>query len=292
MVMEKIMKALPLQKITAIKRAIRSLAPTALLNAYRSVRDLFLGGSVESRKRKLFEASVDNVDAFVKEFRSIPEDRLLDEAYMERFIIEKIGLNDEALHEQPPELGEYYGKGLFLWQNPKQFSKFIVWLLKNAKTSQSYAEIGCRWGGTFIVICEALYRANPDFKWALAVDLIRKTPFIERYEEIARQSGFEIEYFQGFSTSKEFGDLIRERKPDVSFIDGDHSLAGALKDHMLVRPFSKIIIHHDISSESCPETGLLWNCLKELESDRKTAEFIEQYPSVGRRYLGIGVLYS
>jgi predicted O-methyltransferase YrrM len=246
----------------------------------------------EANERGHFAKIVSNVDAFVEQFRSIPDDLIHDETYLEKFIIEKIGLNNEVLSEQPPELEQYYGKGLFIWQNPKQFSKYIVWLLENARNCSSYLEIGCHWGGTFIVICETLRRANPNFKWAITVDLTERTPFVERYAKIAQNSGFEIMYFRGSSTSKEFIDLINEKKPDISFIDGDHRIFGALQDHMLVREYSKIIIHHDISSDACPETTLLWNTLKELEYERSYVEFTDQYPSVSGKYLGIGILYK
>jgi hypothetical protein len=245
----------------------------------------------ETERRNLFLGLKLNVDAFIEEFRLIPDNLLYDETFVEKFIIEKIGLNNEALNEQPPELKEYYGTGLYIWQNPKQFSKYIVWLMKNARNCSSYLEIGCRWGGTFIVICEVLKRINPYFKWAIVADLIEKTPFIERYIEIANDNGLEVFYFKGSSTSKDFCRLIEERRPEISFIDGDHRLDGALKDHMLVREISKIIIHHDVSSDSCPDTTFLWNCLKKLEINRKSIEFTEQYLSVKNKYLGIGVLY-
>jgi hypothetical protein len=99
-------------------------------------------------------------------------------------------------------------------------------------------------------------------------------------------------YFQGSSTSEKFINLINEKKPDISFIDGDHRIIGALQDHILVREHSKIIIHHDIFSDACLETVLLWNSLKKLEVGWNHVEFIEQYPSVKGRYLGIGVLYK
>jgi hypothetical protein len=257
-----------------------------------SVRNEGEGETKEMERKKHFVKIVSNVDTFVEQFRSIPDDLIHDETYLEQFIIEKIGLNNELLHEQPPELKQSYGKGLFIWQNPKQFSKFIVWLLKNAQNCSSYLEIGCRWGGTFIVICETLRRANPNFKQAIAVDLVEKTPFVERYAQTTQNSGFETMYFRGSSTSKEFIDLINEKKPDISFIDGDHRIFGVLQDHMSVRDYSKIIVHHDISSDVCPETTFLWNALKKLEYERDYVEFTDQYQSVRGKYLGIGVLYK
>lgn len=87
------------------------------------------------------------------------------------------------------------------------------------------------------MICEVLRRMNPGFKRAIAVDLIEETPFIERYSNIAKDDGLEIVYFKGSSTSDEFKRMITEYKPDISLVDGDHKIAGALKDHMLVRQF-------------------------------------------------------
>jgi cephalosporin hydroxylase len=248
---------------------------------------------LENRKRRtLFAKLASNVDDFIKEFRAIPDDLILDESYMEKFVIEKIGLNNEMLSEQPPELNPYYGKGLYIWQYPKQFAKYLIWLMKNAKSCDSYLEIGCRWGGTFIVICEVLRRTNPNFKCAIAVDIIAKTPFIERYSEIAKGEGIEIIYFQGFSTSNNFVDLVYIKKPDISFIDGDHSCFGAMQDHMLVRKYSKIIVHHDISSDVCTHTTFLWKSLKILETAKNNIEFTDQYQSVNGSFLGIGVLFS
>jgi cephalosporin hydroxylase len=272
-----------------MKDFIKLCVPPAVLKMYRLLNN---SGKKEAERRRQFSANVSNVDTFAEQFRSIPDNLIYDENYMEKFIIEKIGLNNERLHEQPPELSQYYGRGLFIWQNPKQLSKYMVWLLKNAQNCSSYLEIGCRWGGTFIVTCEVLRRANPNFKLAIAADLIEKTPFVERYMERAKESGIEILYFHGSSVSEEFRELVNRKKPEITFIDGDHSISGALKDHMLVREHSEMIIHHDIFSDACPETGLLWNSLKRLEGGRKPVEFIEQYESVKGKYLGIGVLYK
>jgi len=34
-------------------------------------------------------------------------------------------------------------------------------------------------------------------------------------------------------------------------------LPGALKDHMLVRQFSNIIVYHDVCSDTCPKSTML-----------------------------------
>jgi hypothetical protein len=246
----------------------------------------------ETKQKKYFSQIVSNVDAFVEAFRAIPDDLIYDEVYLEKFILEKAGLNNEFLWHYPTELKQYCGKGLLIWQSPKQFSKYMIWLLKNAKNYASYLEIGCRWGGTFIVTCEVLCRANPKFKYAIACDLMEKTPFIERYMEICKDSGFEIIYFQGSSISEEFTHLIKEKKPEISFIDGDHKMFGVLQDHILVREHSSVIVHHDITSDTCDDVTLLWNSFKKLEKDMNAVEFTEQYPEIRGKYFGIGVLYK
>ena len=244
----------------------------------------------EQATRDFFSEITSNVNNFVERIRAIPDNLLCNKEYMEKFILENVGLNKESLGELAPELEKYFGTGLYIWQNPKQFTSYVLWLSENAKNCESYLEIGSRWGGTFIVTCEILRRVSPNFKCATAVDLINKTPFIERYEKIAKESGIEINYFKGSSTSDEFKNLMKKLKPDISLIDGDHSIKGALQDHMLIRQFSKIIVHHDICSDTCPESTLLWNSLKQLEAGMDYIEFAEQYPSLKGNYFGIGVL--
>ena len=146
-------------------------------------------------------------------------------------------------------------------------------------------------GGTFIVICEVLKRANPNFKFAIAADIIDQTPFIEKYIELNNQSEFKVHYFKGSSLSGEYKAMVKKMRPEVAFIDGDHSLRVALQDHMNVREFAKIIVHHDINSDACPETVKLWEILKQLEVNRKSIEFSDQYDSVNGSYLGIGLLH-
>lgn len=245
---------------------------------------------IEKKTREHFSKIASNVDIFMEQFQATPDNLLFDVDYLEKFVLEHIGLNNESLGELAPELKEYFGTGLYIWQNPKQFARYMLWLLNNAKNCASYLEIGSRWGGTFIVTCEVLRRINSNFKCAIAADLINKTPFIERYEAIVKNKGVDIIYYKGSSTSDEFVKLAKETKPDMSLIDGDHRIVGALQDHMLIRQLSKIIVHHDACADTCPETTLLWNSLKQLEVGMKFTEFFEQYPSLRGNYFGIGVL--
>jgi hypothetical protein len=60
----------------------------------------------------------------------------------------RLGFNTEGLHEQPG-IVKRNGGGLYIWQYPNQFSKYLLLLLQYK--IESYIEIGCRWGGTFIL---------------------------------------------------------------------------------------------------------------------------------------------
>ena len=93
------------------------------------------------------------------------------------------------------------------------------------------------------------------------------------------------------SPSHEVKNAVAIHKPDFVFVDGDHTLRGALADHLMVREHARIIVHHDIHSEACPDTTLLWQALEKLERDNfELSAFVEQYPSVGGAFLGIGVM--
>lgn len=230
---------------------------------------------------------VDRVCALIA---ALPQDRLRDTNYLEHHVIPAIGLNNEQLHEQPAELSRYFGTGLRLWQYPNQFAKFLAWLADNATGAECYAEIGCRWGGTFILVSEWLKRVSPRFRRALAIDPIAPTPLIARYMQLHEGREFAVEYLQDFSTSERFAAVMAARKPDVVFVDGDHTLRGALVDHLLVRRIANVVVHHDIASDACPDTTLLWKALLDMESGWEFSEFTDQYESVRGSYLGIGCM--
>lgn len=208
--------------------------------------------------------------------------------YLEHELIPQLGLNNECLSEQPKELAKYFGKGLHLWQYPNQLSHYLVWLAYNAKHINSYLEIGCRWGGTFILTVEWLKKIGAPLKFAIAVDPITPTPFITKYIELSKD--IPITYLQMYSNSEEFIQYYNYVLPEFVFIDGDHSLQGVMSNHLIARKTAKIIAHHDIKSNSCPATTVFWEYVKQAEDSFVYAEFIKQYKSVEGSFLGIGVL--
>jgi cephalosporin hydroxylase len=199
--------------------------------------------------------------------------------------IAEFGLNDEILGEQPITLEEYFGKGIKLWQYPIQFAPFIKWL--DTIKPKSYLEIGCRWGGCFIVISEIIKRNNENAK-LLACDLIDKSELLHEYSNFQK-----FDYFQNSSASEEFKGIIDDI--DMVFIDGDHSYDGCLNDWNLFKDNlnTRYIVFHDISSDACPGVVQVWNDVK--TDDRfDHLEFTRQYDKElipnKANYLGIGVL--
>ncbi len=238
-------------------------------------------------KYQRYQDIVDSVETTIAKIRDLPVSQCYDIQYIENRLIPELGLNDESLHEQPAEFGDYFGKGLHLWQYPSQLARYLVWLAHNAKHVRNYTEIGCRWGGTFILVNEWLKKIGAPLEFSLAVDPIAATPFIEKYIQV---SSTPVHYIQNLSTSREAIDYLGTFKTDMVFIDGDHSIQGVMFDHLLVRKSADIIVHHDVASQACPGTSLFWNYVKQAESDFNFWEFTQQYDSVDGNFLGIGVL--
>jgi cephalosporin hydroxylase len=195
-----------------------------------------------------------------------------------------LGTNAENPYELPSSMIQNAG-GIKIWQYPNQFSKYLL-LLKTLNV-KSYIEIGCRWGGTFILTREYLSRFNKLDAFT-AVDIIG-SPVKEYCDTHAG-----AEFIQLNSQSPEFGNFIKDKFYDVAFIDGDHSYTGVMRDYELCNKNANVIVFHDIVSDACPGVVQFWNDIKETEEDTYDFhEFIEQYDEVfertGKRYLGIGV---
>jgi hypothetical protein len=240
-----------------------------------------------------FETQRRVVGAASKMIKLLTRAEAMDVHFLEHEFVPKLGLNNEMLHEQPEELSAFFGKGLHLWQYPNQLAKYLAWLTHNAAGIRTYAEIGCCWGGTFIVISEWLRRFSGSLERIIAIDPIGKTPLLDQYFTLLQSEGASVSplFSKNLSTSEDVRDIFAIEKPDFVFVDGDHTLEGAFRDHLLARVHADIIVHHDVASQACPGTVFVWQAVRQMESVQFDAtEFTRQYKSVKGSFLGIGIL--
>jgi hypothetical protein len=192
-----------------------------------------------------------------------------------------LGMNNEGLGEIPSELHGYCGHGLRFWQYPNQLSKFLKYI--HGKKINNYLEIGCRWGGTFVIINEILKQSNPNLV-SYACDLIEPSELMSLYSSTSN-----MHYIQGNSKDRENLLLQLPSQIDFIFIDGDHYNDGPETDYQTALQLNpKYIMFHDISSDACPDVVSIWEKVK--DQHKSYFEFTEQYDSVEGSYLGIGVI--
>jgi cephalosporin hydroxylase len=205
-------------------------------------------------------------------------DQLKDVTYVENLII-KLGFNREGLIEQP-QLVKDNGGGLLIWQYPNQFSKYLM--LLNSLNARSYIEIGCRWGGTFVLTTEYLKKFNAVTK-SVSVDIMDSP--VRAYCDLDPTV---TSFIHTDSTAPEFRKFVTENAFDVVFIDGDHSYEGVQTDYETCKNIGSVFVFHDIVSDACPGVIRFWNEMKSLPGF-EFHEFVEQYEDVQGSFLGIGV---
>tara|TARA_E500000178_G_scaffold309075_1_gene323121 strand:+ start:628 stop:1386 length:759 start_codon:yes stop_codon:yes gene_type:complete len=243
----------------------------------------FLPGFIRKKLRELqiksdFQLDIEKVklitDSGIEDLKKVD--------YLEK-LIPKLGLNKEVLNEQPKIVKEN-GGGLLIWQYPNQFSKYLA-LLQKQKIN-SYLEIGCRWGGTFILTNEYLKRFG-DIKKSLAIDIIDSP--VQKY--CLRNK--ETEFWKTDSKSHSFKKYMENNFFDLVLIDGDHSYEGVKNDYEYIKDRAKIVVLHDIVNNAAEGVVKFWNELKKDKEKYDFFEFKDQYEEVvqktGSTFLGIGV---
>lgn len=215
-------------------------------------------------------------------------EKLSDPSYLEFKLLPELGLNDRHLNQYPSHLHAYCGQGIDSWQYPNQFSKYLHHL--SQCKIESYVEIGCHKGGTFIITVEYLNRFHP-VRQCLAVDNWPRQ-IIHEYTEIRP----EVQYLTTSSQSSSFYDAYLQHHWDLVLIDGDHSYAGATKDYELVKDRARYIAFHDVANSLCPGTQQIWADMKAKYGREQIFQWTDQYDEVLLRMrgsiMGIGLVHA
>ena len=196
-------------------------------------------------------------------------------------LIEELGLNDEGLEEYPAELRPFCGQGLRIWQYPRQLGRYLVDLAN--LNIRSYLEIGIRHGGTFVATVEYLQRFGP-LDLALGIDLL-PSPSMTAYSQMNPTARF----VRINTQSDEFTQLLHKHPNlDLVFIDSFHQEQQRRREVEAVLGRARAIAVHDIAHDDLPGLRNAWNELKAM-SEFECREYVEQYPSLGRSFMGIGL---
>lgn len=226
---------------------------------------------------------------FIDVCKSIDAKAWLNSDLLEFFLIPSLGLNDEFLHEQPPELSRYFGGGLGLqvWQYPNQFAQYLKFIAAFGHKISSYMEIGTRFGGTFLIHNELLRSTSKSFRRGVAVDIMDEPPLMSAYRNCYPESVF---YWKADTQSFSFDEHIEGKFFDLVFIDGDHSYDGVKSDALKTLERSNIQVFHDITNDAVPGVSAFWReFINANSSTHYFVEFVNQYESVNGNFLGIGV---
>jgi cephalosporin hydroxylase len=227
-----------------------------------------------------------NIHTQISYLRSIPAHQFKDVTYLQSDLILRLGLSE---YMPSLALNHYaYRGGLQLMQVPEQLAEYIA--LLSTQSIKSYLEIGVNAGGTFILVCEMLQKTNPDFQYAMGIDVCR-VPNVSLYCRNNEKLHFEVLASQ----SKMFSNYVQKHfssQFDLVFIDGDHDYHAVKSDFKLALQWSpKIIVFHDIVDHLCKDVVQLWREIKaDLPVGYTYKEITTQSPSSTYQVAGIGLL--
>ncbi|MHA1325410.1 MAG: class I SAM-dependent methyltransferase [Candidatus Helarchaeota archaeon] len=166
-------------------------------------------------------------------------------------------------------------------QYVNQFAKYLMTLSKY--NINSYLEIGVSLGGSFITTVEYLMKINPDFQYAVGIDMVNYVSM-----QIYAKFNKRIDYLLLDTRTPAFKDFIQKSSEfDLVFLDGNKSYRNCLRDFEIVRPKARMIALHDILQK---EVDAVWKYIKNSYSrEYSILEFTDQYLKNGK-YLGIGLV--
>jgi Methyltransferase domain len=217
--------------------------------------------------------------------RTVAIEQLRDADWLESCLLPFLGLNDEMLHEYPQGLYPWCGHGLKSWQYPNQFANYLRHL--SALGIETYAEIGARHGGTFIITVEYLKRFGT-LRKAAAID-IADSANLRDYADMQ-----DFDYLVASSQSPEVLAYLASTHWDLVLIDGDHSMQGCAHDYAAAKNTARRVALHDIASSACGGVVQVWKLIEAAMPAERLFTQVQQYEEVsmrtGRGFLGLGIV--
>jgi len=201
--------------------------------------------------------------------------------------------HEDKLLEFPQSLHPFCGRGIGIWQYPRQFSEYVDFLL--TLNISSYMEVGVAAGGTFRFLTEFLSRYG-NLNLSKAVDIAAPGQTHRGGENIFTKS------FVNWLDASKVAEFVNVSDPgyknldfekfDLIMIDGDHSYEGVLADFIKLQDCSKRYVFHDIVNSHTPGVTRFWEELKsgKYGDIKNIREFTYQYPEMDNKFMGIGYI--
>jgi hypothetical protein len=204
----------------------------------------------------------------------------------------------KQLEEYPRLLQRYAHRGIGIWQNPIQFSRYLNFIRSFPFTT--YVEIGTGSGGTFIFTTEFLKNYSP-LLLSYALDA-GEVGFLPGWENIYNPyNNILLSYLQDHLASTVFiqggGDTLISIFPnvaiDILYINGyGRSYAELQGNFNQLALRSKMFVFQGITDLTQPETRQFWEDMKSAYPSQ-TIEFVDQYDELNpKSFFGMGVLIN
>lgn len=265
-------------------RFIRILKPSSLnigLQEYSEVQIPMIND--------IYDEILIKLDMFYKKISESTDEMLRNESYLSE-LIGNVGLfYDDRKHPDLPSINLYGDdvkymniiKNVGLWQVPRQLAEYLIKL--STLDIKSFLDIGTCSGITITIIC--IYLSKFKLSEVQTIDVnnqVNRKLFL-KWNELALPITFTL-----IKNGQNYIDVIKQKKWDIVFIDGNHSYDYVKNDYIHAIELTKIITFHDINDVFCKDVVKLWN---EIKLEKHFKEYYEfTYHSHNQKLMGIGLL--
>lgn len=185
-----------------------------------------------------------------------------------------------------------YKISLITFQNKSEITKFLK-LIDNIRP-KIILEIGTAMGGTLFL----LSRVTAYKSILISVDLLKgqmggdqKLTFFRSFAQKKQKIIILKADSHKLSTFQNIKKILKNKKVELLFIDGDHTYEGVKKDFEMYKTLIKpggLICFHDIVPGSSDRVGGVPSFWKEIRDKYNTSEIVEDWNQGG---YGIGIIF-